>query len=207
VLQHIFNLHLREATRIDVLGNEATMDLLSDTREMAVCFADLVGFTSLGEQIPADELGAIAERLNEITVGLVEPPVRLVKTIGDAVMLVSTEPKALIDLGLKMVEIVDQEDEGFPRLSVGIEIGEVLARGGDIYGPPVNHASRLCDAARPGTVLVTTSLKDRFADDYDWTEVGRRRFKGIDKPLELYRVRAKGERQREKREQRAARSR
>src|SRR5674476_346971 len=62
VLQHLFNLHLREATRVDVLGNLATMDLLSDTRELAVCFADLVGFTTLGEQIRADELGAIAER-------------------------------------------------------------------------------------------------------------------------------------------------
>lgn len=198
VLQHLFNLHLREATRVDVLGNPETMDLLSDTRELAVCFADLVGFTSLGEQIRADELGSIAERLSEITLELVEPPVRLVKTIGDAVMLVAPESDALIDTALALVEAVDREEEGFPQLSAGIAVGEVLVRGGDVYGPPVNHASRLCDVARPGAVLTTGELHDRYAAAYDWSEVGRRRFKGIDHPLELYRVRARGGREREK---------
>lgn len=198
VLQHLFNLHLREATRVDVLGNEATMDLLSDTRDLAVCFADLVGFTSLGEQIPADQLGRIAERLNTIAVELVEPPVRLVKMIGDAVMLVSPEPEALIDTALALVQAVDREEEGFPQLSAGIAVGESLARGGDIYGPPVNHASRVTDVARPGSVVTTGELHERFEHDYDWTAVGRRRFKGIDDPIEIYRVRAKGGRLREK---------
>jgi adenylate cyclase len=194
VLQHIFNLHLREATRVDILGNEATIDLLSDTRQVAICFADLVGFTNLGEQIPADELGAIAERLNEVAVGVVEAPVRLVKTIGDAVMLASPEPAPLIDQTLKMIALIEEEDEGFPRLSAGIDVGEALARGGDFYGPPVNHASRLADAARPGALLASDALQELFPDDYDWTDVGRRRFKGIEKPIALKRVRLKGDR-------------
>jgi adenylate cyclase len=194
VLQHIFNLHLREATRSDILGNEATMDLLSDARVVSVCFADLVGFTSLGEQIPADELGAIAERLNEIAVALVEPPVRLVKTIGDAVMLAAPEPDALLNVALRMVDVVEQEDGDFPSLSVGIDIGETIARGGDIYGPPVNHASRICDAARAGSVVTSKAVRDLYPDDYDWTPIGRRRFKGLEKPIELYRARVKGTR-------------
>lgn len=198
VLQHLFNLHLREATRVDVLGNEATMDLLSDTRDLAVCFADLVGFTSLGEQIPADQLGLIAERLSTITVEIVEPPVRLVKTIGDAVMLVSPEPEALIDTALALIAAVDREEEGFPQLSAGIAAGEALTRGGDIYGPPVNHASRVSDVARPGSVVTTGELYKRLERAYDWTPVGRRKFKGIDEPIEVYRVRAKGGRAREK---------
>lgn len=198
VLQHLFNLHLREATRVDVLGNEATMDLLSDTRHLAVCFADLVGFTSLGEQIPADQLGLIAERLSTITMGIVEPPVRLVKTIGDAVMLVSPEPEALIDTALALIAAVDREEEGFPQLSAGIAAGEALSRGGDIYGPPVNHASRISDVARPGSVVTTGELHEGFERAYDWTSVGRRKFKGIDEPIEVYRVRAKGGRAREK---------
>ncbi|HEX7436654.1 MAG TPA: adenylate cyclase regulatory domain-containing protein, partial [Caldimonas sp.] len=198
VLQHLFNLHLREATRVDVLGNLATMDLSSDTRELAVCFADLVGFTSLGEQIRADELGSIAERLNEITIDLVQPPVRLIKTIGDAVMLASPESDALIDTALALIEAVDREEEGFPQLSAGLAVGEVLARGGDVYGPPVNHASRLCDVARPGSLVTTGELHERFEGAYDWTSVGRRRFKGIEQPIEIYRARAKGGREREK---------
>ncbi|MBI5309916.1 MAG: hypothetical protein HZB14_02625 [Actinobacteria bacterium] len=198
VLQHLFNLHLREATRADVLGNPATMDLLSDTREIAVCFADLVGFTSLGEQVRADELGSIAERLNAITVEVVEPPVRLVKTIGDAVMLVSPDSDALIDAALALVAAVDKEPEGFPQLAAGIAVGEALLRGGDVYGPPVNYASRLCDVARPGSVIATGELNERYERVYDWTEIGKRRFKGIEQPLEIFRVRARGGREREK---------
>lgn len=198
VLQHLFNLHLREATRADVLGNPETMDLLSDTREIAVCFADLVGFTSLGEQVHADELGSIAERLNAITLDVVEPPVRLVKTIGDAVMLVSPDSDALIDAALNLIEAVNGEPDGFPQLTAGIAVGEALLRGGDVYGPPVNYASRLCDIARPGAVVTTGELHERYERAYDWSEIGKRRFKGIEQPLEIYRVRARGGREREK---------
>lgn len=202
VLQHLFNLHLRDAMRNDILGNEAVIDLLSDTRQVAVCFADLVGFTSLGEQIPADELGAIAERLTAITIEVIEPPVRLVKTIGDAVMLSAPDPKALLDTSLALVEAVRQEGEGFPALSVGLDFGVALDRSGDIYGPPVNLASRLSDVARPGAVLVSNELHERFEDDYDWTSLGRRRFKGIENPIAIYRVREKGARERERKERR-----
>lgn len=202
VLQHLFNLHLRDAMRSDILGNEAVIDVLSDTRQMAVCFADLVGFTSLGEQIPADELGAIAERLTAITLDVVEAPVRLVKTIGDAVMLSAPDPKTLLDTALALVEVVKQEDEGFPELSVGLAFGEALDRSGDIYGPPVNLASRLSDVARPGAVLVSGELHERFEEDFDWTSLGRRRFKGIEKPIAIYRVRQKGARERERAERR-----
>lgn len=202
VLQHLFNLHLRDAMRSDILGNEAVIDLLSDTRQVAVCFADLVGFTSLGEQIPADELGAIAERLTAITIDLIDAPVRLVKTIGDAVMLSAPDPKTLLDTALALVEAVKAEDEGFPELSVGLDFGEALDRSGDIYGPPVNLASRLSDVARPGAVLVSGDLHERFEDDYDWTSLGRRRFKGIENPIAIYRVRFKGARERERKERR-----
>lgn len=198
VLQHLMNLHLREASRADVLGNIETIDLLSDTREIAVCFADLVGFTSLGEQVRADELGHIAERLNAITLEIVEPPVRLVKTIGDAVMLVSPDSDSLIDTALTLIAAVENEPEGFPMLSAGVAVGEAIMRGGDVYGPPVNYASRLCDVARPGSVVTTGELHERYEEAYDWTEVGKRRFKGIEQPIEIFRVRERGGREREK---------
>lgn len=202
VLQHLFNLHMRDSLRNDILGNEAVIDFLSDTREVAVCFADLVGFTSLGEQIPADELGAIAERLSAITVERIEAPVRMVKSIGDAVMLTAPDPRVLIDTALTLVAAVEEEAENFPQLSVGLAFGEALDRSGDIYGPPVNLASRLSDVARAGSVLVPGDLHERFPDDYDWTSLGRRRFKGIEQPIAIWRVRELGGREREKRERR-----
>jgi adenylate cyclase len=192
VLQHLFNLHLRDELRADILGNEAAIDFLDGTREMAVCFADLVGFTSLGQQIPADELGEIAERFNSIAAGVVRPPVRLVKTIGDAVMLASTSPGELLETVLALMDAVDAEGEDFPELSVGVAYGTAVERGGDVYGPPVNLASRLCDVARAGSILATDTLREAFRDEYDWSSAGRRRFKGIDAPVAGYRLRRKG---------------
>jgi len=62
---------------------------VSATHEVTVCFADLVGFTRFGERRPAEDLGRVAERLGALVSDLAEPPVRLVKTLGDAAMLVS----------------------------------------------------------------------------------------------------------------------
>ncbi len=194
VLQHLFNLHLRDELRADILGNEAAIDFLDGTREMAVCFADLVGFTSLGQQIPADELGEIAERFNSIAAGVVRPPVRLVKTIGDAVMLASTSPGELLETVLELMDAVEAEGDAFPELSVGVAYGTAVERGGDVYGPPVNLASRLCDVARAGAILATDTLREAFRDEYDWSSAGRRRFKGIDAPVAGYRLRRKGAR-------------
>jgi adenylate cyclase len=198
VLQHLFNLHLRDQMRADILGNEAAIDFLSDTRPIAVCFADLVGFTSLGEQIPAEELGAIAERLSGLASEIVEPPVRLIKSIGDAVMLIAPEPRVLLDTALALMAAVEREGDGFPQLSVGLAFGEALDRSGDVYGPPVNLASRLSDVARPGAVLTTAEVREAFPEDYDWSNVGRRRFKGISQPVSICRARELGTRSSQK---------
>lgn len=194
ILQHLFNMHLRDQMRADLLGDEAAIDILSGTREMTICFADLVGFTTLGEQIPAEQLGAIAERLSTIAAELVEPPVRLVKSIGDAVMLVSPEASQMVDTALALMAAVEREGESFPALSAGIALGEAVDRAGDVFGPPVNLASRLCDLARPNSIIADTTIHERLRDDYDWTSIGRRRFKGIEEPIALYRVRELGTR-------------
>ncbi|MEA2425581.1 MAG: adenylate cyclase, partial [Thermoleophilaceae bacterium] len=67
----------------------------SDATRVGVAFADLSGFTRLGEQVPPDELGGIAGRLTAIATDVAGPPVRLVKMIGDAAMFVSPDPHPL----------------------------------------------------------------------------------------------------------------
>ena len=116
---------------------------LPGAREIAVCFADLVGFTRLGEEVPAEELGQLAVRLEALTTEVVEPPVRLVKTIGDAVMLTSVEPEPLLDTALALLDAADAEGEDFPQLRAGVAIGDALSRAGDWFGRPVNLASRI----------------------------------------------------------------
>ena len=165
--------------------------LATGSTKIAVAFADLAGFTRLGEQVAADQLGSVAGRLTALAADSARPPVRLVKMIGDAAMLVSAEPKALLDAVLGLLERVDAEGEEFPALRAGIASGEGLSRGGDWYGAPVNLASRITDKTRPGAVVVSSEFKELIGDDgYVWTKLpGRRKFKGISDDQVLFRVR------------------
>jgi adenylate cyclase len=158
---------------------------------ISVAFADLAGFTRLGEQVAADQLGSVAGRLTALATDTAQPPVRLVKMIGDAAMLVSTEPRALLDAVLDLLERVEAEGEEFPPLRAGIACGEGLSRGGDWFGAPVNLASRITDKTRPGAVVVSAEFKEQVGEDgYSWTRLpGKRKFKGISDDQVLFRVR------------------
>ena len=91
-LEYVFSMHMREALRQEVVTAEQLATGQMGGRDTAVAFADLVGFTELGETIPSEELGSVAGRLSRLAEEAIEPPVQIVKEIGDAVMLVSPEP-------------------------------------------------------------------------------------------------------------------
>ena len=194
LLTYVLRLHLLELVRSDVV-DRATLSSgrFPDATQVAVCFADLVGFTRLGEEIAADELERVAGRLTEMASEEAAGPVRFVKTIGDAVMLVSPEPQPLLDAALNLVERAGDEGERFPRLRAGVATGQALRRGGDWYGRPVNLASRVTEIARAGSVLATGEVRERLDEEdrggLDWSRAGRRRIKGIEKPVALFRVR------------------
>ncbi|MFL5840414.1 MAG: adenylate cyclase regulatory domain-containing protein [Thermoleophilaceae bacterium] len=166
----------------------------SDATKVSVAFADLAGFTRLGEQVAPGELGGIAGRLTALATDAASPPVRLVKMIGDAAMLVSPEPRPLLEAVLDVVEAVDAEGEDFPPARAGIAYGEALGRAGDWFGRPVNLASRITDKARPGSVVVTGDFKDLVGEEgFNWSKLpGKRRFKGISGEVDVYRVRRNG---------------
>jgi adenylate cyclase len=186
--------HLLEQIRRDVIG---TADLASGelgaTSEVSVCFADLVGFTKLGEEIAPEELGLVAGRLEEMASAVAEPPVRLVKTIGDAAMLVSPDAEEMTAAALRLVEASEEEGEEFPSLRAGIARGHALAQTGDYYGRPVNLASRITGIAKPGSVLVEPEVKKAAPGAFEYSFAGERRLKGFDARVKLYRVR-RGER-------------
>jgi len=152
LMEYLLNLHMRERLRHQAvsLAMLESGDRLG-TRDVAVAFADLVGFTPLGEQLPAEEVGAVATRLGELASDVATAPVRLVKTIGDAAMLVSLDPDALVTVALRLIEAADEAPD-LPRLRAGAAFGPALARSGDWYGRPVNLASRITGVADPGMV-------------------------------------------------------
>jgi adenylate cyclase len=151
-----------------------------------------VGFTRLGEEVPPDELGHLAVRLETLAADAAEPPVRLVKTIGDAAMLTSPAPELLLDAALKLIDAADAEGEDFPQLRAGAALGMALPRAGDWFGRPVNLASRITGVARPGSVLVERDVREAVQDGYRWSYAGERRLRGIREPVALFRARRGG---------------
>jgi adenylate cyclase len=167
---------------------ERAAGALPGARHIVVAFADLVGFTQLGEMLPPERLERLASRLAELAYDIAAPPVWFVKTIGDAVMLVSTDTTRLIDAVLELIDAAAAN--GLPQLRAGVADGLAVSRAGDWFGSPVNVASRLTALARPGSVLVTDAVRQfsGAADDLSWTPAGTHRLRGVPEQVALFRV-------------------
>ena len=157
--------------------------------ELTVCFADLVGFTRLGVDVEAQELGGVAGRFAELANEVARPPVRLIKTIGDAAMFVSPEPAPLVAVALELVRAAHEAD--MPSTRAGIAFGPALGRAGDYYWHSVNLASRVTGVARPDSVLGTQEVRDAAAEEFAWSYAGKHRLKGIGEAVPLHRARFK----------------
>jgi adenylate cyclase len=192
MVQDMLLLQLRHAMETEAVSATERADgvPLPGAREVSIMFADLVGFTRLGEAVPPEKLEQLARRLGDLARELAVAPVRFVKTIGDAVMLVSTDAGALLEAALALLDAATSDAE-FPRLRVGVAAGQAVSRAGDWFGSPVNLASRVTGAARPGTVLVSQSVRDAVGDDerFSWSFAGARHLKGIKGETKLFRAR------------------
>jgi adenylate cyclase len=187
VLAAAFRAHVLDSVRRAMLSHdELAAGQVAGEWEMGVCFADLVGFTRLGAELETQTLGDVVGTFSELAAKVAEPPVRLVKTIGDAAMLVSRESGPLVEAALALVEAVDEAD--LPSVRAGLAWGATIPRSGDFFGHAVNLASRVTGIARPGSVLCTKELHDA-APDFDWSFAGRHRLKGIGDAVPLYRAR------------------
>lgn len=122
----------------------------------AFLFADLVGFTAL-TAAHGDERGAeVATRFHRAVRGLLpsEPAAAEVKSLGDGLMIRCDDPARAVRLGVAITETVEGLAD-VPPVRVGVHAGPAVHRDGDWYGTTVNVASRLCDVAAAGEVLVS----------------------------------------------------
>ncbi|MDQ6745687.1 MAG: adenylate/guanylate cyclase domain-containing protein [Actinomycetota bacterium] len=188
VFSATFKAHLREAVRRGMLGRaQRQSGRLGAEQTVAVCFADVVGFTRLGTQVDVEELGQVAGALAELAAERTAPPARLVKTIGDAAMFVSPQPAALVSAALSLVQAF--QDAELPSLRAGVAVGPALQRAGDYFGHSVNLASRVTGIAHPGSVLCTQEVHDLAREQFRWSFTGRHRLKGVSGPQALHRAR------------------
>jgi len=177
-------IQLRHSLETEAINaSERAAGLLPGARDVGVAFADIVGFTRLGETLEPVDLEEVARQLADRARGVAEPPVRLVKTIGDAVMFVSPDLEALVET---MLALSDEQ------LRIGIAYGPAVSRAGDWFGAPVNLASRVTAVARPGSVLVEQTARDQLAqrDAVQWSFAGQRHVKNVRDEIRLFRARA-----------------
>ena len=146
-----------------------------------VGFADIVGYTSLTRQLGARELSDLLERFESASTSVIgRHQGWVVKTVGDEVMFAVESPADAAEIALQLREQV-LPDETDPELRVGLAMGPVLVRFGDLYGSVVNTAARLTGSARPGTVLIDEALAHELADapGYYLKQLRPRRVRGI----------------------------
>lgn len=148
----------------------------------AIAFADLAGYTQLTEQQGDEEAADIVERFIGDVTHTLPDEARIVKTIGDEVMLVSSDPAALVDWAVGFQTLA----AGRPLPRIGVHAGEVVYRDGDYYGREVNIAARVAARAAAGEVLATRAVVDVSESHQEFERLGEVKLKGFSEPTELY---------------------
>jgi adenylate cyclase len=137
-------------------------------RTQAVGFADMAAFTTFTRRSSEAQLRGVLERFESVATDIVaDNRGQIVKTIGDEVLFVADDAATIAKIGLDLSERAAASDD-LPDVRVGLAYGVVLSRLGDVYGEPVNLASRLTSIARPGSVLVDRDLAGELDDDPRW---------------------------------------
>lgn len=180
----VFRHHMRQAVARQRVIQEGVSR--REMARLAIGFVDLVGSTTLQAGLDPAVLGEQVSRFESRAFDVIAAGGgRLVKFIGDEIMIAAIDPQA----GVRIVgELVAAFTADGTQPRGGLVFGEVLYRHGDYYGPVVNLAARLVDAAIPGEALVDGSVVEALKDDDDlrFEPAGRRMLKGFDAPVAVW---------------------
>ncbi|MFO0990693.1 MAG: adenylate/guanylate cyclase domain-containing protein [Hyphomicrobiales bacterium] len=165
-------------------------------RLAAILAADVVGYSHLMEQDEAGTLNSLkARRQNVLAPVVAEHHGRVVKVMGDGVLVEFGSAVDAVQCAVELQKGFADANQNLPDkqrivLRIGINLGDVIVEGQDIYGDGVNVAARLEGLADPGGVLISGTAFDQVEKklDYGFEFLGERRVKNIEKPVRLYRV-------------------
>jgi len=172
--------------------------MTTNRRLAAIMVADVVGYSRLME---ADETGTLAT-LRERRKAVLEPVVkahggRIVKVMGDGVLVEFASAVNAVQGALELQKKMAEANEGVAEgrrilLRIGINLGDVIGEGSDIYGDGVNIAARLEPLAEPGGVVISGAVHDQVRGKVDviFEDAGTQQLKNIAMPVRVSRVRA-----------------
>jgi len=190
IMDHVHRRFLAHFVEQDVVGHleddldSSALDL--GRMRVTIAFADLAGYTRLTEEEGEEEAVGAVERFVELVDVTLPDDARIVKTIGDEVMVVGSDPGALVDWAVGFQAL--QSSRPLPR--IGLHHGRVLYRDGDFYGREVNLASRVVARAAGGEVVVTRPLVEAAGAHLEFEPIGEVRLKGFTQATELFLARA-----------------
>ena len=180
----------------DVIGHiEADLDdeetAVEGRMRVVIAFADLAGYTRLTEEQGEAKAVSAVERFVETVERTLPIDARVIKTLGDEVMVVGVDAGALTNWA---VELSGELTAGAPPPRIGIHSGAALYRDGDYYGREVNRAARVVARASGGEVLVTRPVVDAASrqDGLEFELIGEVVLKGFNEPTELFNASRKG---------------
>jgi adenylate cyclase len=187
IMERVHQRFLTHFVEQDVVGHmEADLDgapLDLGRLRVAIAFADLAGYTRLTEEAGEEEAVDAVERFIEDVEVTLPDGARVIKTIGDEVMIVGSDAAALVDWAVGFQRLV-ADRRPLPR--IGLHYGPTLYRDGDYYGREVNQAARVAARAAGGEVLVTRPVVDLAGPHLEFERIGEVRLKGFERPTELF---------------------
>jgi adenylate cyclase len=186
IMDHLHQRFLQHFVEQDVIGHMEA-DLEDEALELgrlrvAIAFADLAGYTRMTEEAGEEEALTAVERFVQAVEDTLPDDARIIKTIGDEVMVVGSDPAALTGWA---VDFQDRHLER-PLPRIGIHYGETLYRDGDYYGREVNQAARVAARAAGGEVLVTRPVVEAAGREIEFDPIGQVRLKGFTYVTELF---------------------
>jgi adenylate cyclase len=190
VMDYVHQRFLQHFVEQDVVGHmESALedeDVDLGRIRVAIAFADLAGYTRFTEEEGEEEALSSVERFVEGVTNTLPEDARVVKTIGDEVMVVGQDVGALVDWAVGFTSLFDERPE--PR--IGVHWGTTLYRDGDYFGRDVNLTSRVVARARGGEVLVSDAVTEalRDAPHLTFEEIGQVKLKGFAEPRVLCRA-------------------
>jgi adenylate cyclase len=193
LMDYVHQRFLQHFIAQDVVGHmelELEGDVDLGRVRIAIAFADLAGYTRFTEEEGEEEALSFVERFIEGVTATLPDDARVVKTIGDEVMVVGQDVRALTEWAVGFQSLFDER----PQPRIGVHYGPTIYRDGDYFGREVNLASRVVARARGGEVLVTDAVEEAVTGvgHLEFERIGEVKLKGFDEPRSLCRVAAKG---------------
>jgi adenylate cyclase len=189
LLRYSHNRLLGHFVEQDVIGHMET-DLAESSSEegrvrVAIVFADLAGYARLTVERGDEEALAAVERFVAAVERTLPADARVIKTLGDEVMVVGPDAGALVRWAVGLHAAIAPGD---PPPRIGMHYGDALYRDGDYYGREINQAARVVARAGGGEVLVTRPVADVAAgiDSVKFERIGEVGLKGFSEPTELF---------------------